>query len=130
MYLIGWLCVLALEKWPFVGDVLCTPVVHFPLVTRAVCSRGVLCLGRMGPSVVAGWLLWEVWEVWLTPVLVGFQALHCVEAAIHWWVGLNSGVGGCKAGGLDVLSVCWQAGPVPDRMLAEFDVPKLVLVCQ
>ena len=91
MYLIGWLCVLTLEKWPFVGDVLCIPVVHLPLVTRAVCSRGVLCLGCMGPSVVAGWLLWEVWEVWLTPVLVGFQALLCVEAAIHWQVGLNSG---------------------------------------
>ena len=53
-----------------------------------------------------------------------------VEAAIHWWVGLNSGVGCSKVGGLDVLSVCWQAGPVPDRMLAESGVTKLVLVCQ
>ena len=29
-----------------------------------------------------------------------------------------------------MLSVCWQAGPVPDRMLAESGVAKLVLVCQ
>ena len=130
MYLVAWLGVLTLEKWPFAGDVLCIPAVHFPLVTRAVCSRGVPCLGCMGPSVVAGWLLWEFWEVWLTPVLVGFQALCCVEAAIHWWMGLSSGAGGSKAGGLDVLSVCWQAGPVPDRMLAESGVPKVVLACR
>ena len=41
MYLIGWLCVLTLEKWPLVAH-------RSPLVTRAVCCSepyvGCLCL--------------------------------------------------------------------------------------
>ena len=40
-----------LKKWPFVGVVLCMPAVQFPLVTRAICSRGAPYVGCMGPSV-------------------------------------------------------------------------------
>ena len=35
------------------GDVLWVPAGHSPLVTRAVCSRGTLYVGCMGPSAVA-----------------------------------------------------------------------------
>ena len=31
--------------WPFVGDVLCTPEAHSPLVIRAIRSRGVPYVG-------------------------------------------------------------------------------------
>ena len=55
----GCLCFLTLEKWPFVGDILCVPAPQSPLVIRALCSRGAPYVGCMGPSVVAGWLLWE-----------------------------------------------------------------------
>ena len=36
-----------LEKEPFVGDVLCVPGAHSPLVTRAVCSRSDPYVGRL-----------------------------------------------------------------------------------
>ena len=49
-----------LEKWTFV-DVLCFPAVHFALVARAICFRVIPCVGRVGPYVVTGWLLWVVW---------------------------------------------------------------------
>ena len=38
---------------PFVGNVLCVPAVHSLLVTRNVYSRDALCIGCVGPSVVA-----------------------------------------------------------------------------
>ena len=37
--LIGWLHFSTLKKWSFVGDVLCLPVAHCPLITKAICSR-------------------------------------------------------------------------------------------
>ena len=52
MYLLGWLRFPTLEKWPFVGDILCVQAAYSPLVTRAVCSRGALYMGCTGPSVV------------------------------------------------------------------------------
>ena len=54
MYLVCWLCFLTLEKYPFVGDILCVPATNFSLVTRAVCSRGASCVGFLSPSVVVG----------------------------------------------------------------------------
>ena len=60
MYLAGWFRFLTLEKRPFVGDVLCIPAMHPPLVTQAVCPLGV-------HPMRAAWvpLLWQtVWVVW------------------------------------------------------------------
>ena len=36
------------------GYILCIPVAHCPLVTRAVCARAVPYLGSVGPSVMLG----------------------------------------------------------------------------
>lgn len=86
MYLERWLYFLTLEKWPFVGDILCIPVVHFLLGTRSLCSRGApLCgsfccdgLTAMGGLVGAAALC-----------LVGCQACTCAEATGCCWVGLH-----------------------------------------
>ena len=56
MYVVGWLYFPTLEKWPFVGYVLCVPAAHAPLVTQAICSRGSPYDGHVGPSVVAGYM--------------------------------------------------------------------------
>ena len=54
MYLVGWLHFLTLEKGPFEGEILCVPAAHSPLVTKAICSRGVPYVGCMDPSLVVG----------------------------------------------------------------------------
>ena len=114
MYLLGWLCLLILDKLPSVGDVLCIPAAHSLLVTRAIFSSV--------PS------MWSVWVLLLCQAnycghsgrcdwrgSVGCQALPCAEAAgcllaglghevavcrilrgpglvlAHWWVGLDLG---------------------------------------
>ena len=43
-----------LEEVAFVGDILCIQAVHSPLVTRATCSRHMLCVRSIGSSVVPG----------------------------------------------------------------------------
>ena len=45
--------------FPYIGEVICRrhpmgPAVHSLLVTRAICSRGVLYMGCVGPSLVMG----------------------------------------------------------------------------
>ena len=59
--LVGCLHLSILDKWPFVGDILCVPEVPSPLVSRAMCSRGVSRMDCVGPSAAVGWLLWVVW---------------------------------------------------------------------
>lgn len=51
MRLTGWLCFLTLEEWPFMGDVLCVPASHTPMVIRTICFKGAL---SVGPSTVVG----------------------------------------------------------------------------
>ena len=68
LYLTGWLCFLTLEKWLFVGNVLCNSAAHSPLVTRAIYARGAPYLGYVGPS---------------GPGLVGCHALPSEEAPSH-----------------------------------------------
>lgn len=41
MYLAGWLHSLRLEKWPFVGDILCIPAVQGPLSLDKLYTQGV-----------------------------------------------------------------------------------------
>ena len=53
MYVAGWLCFSALEKWPSVGDVLCVLALHFPLVSQCP---------------VASWLQVSVWLVFADSV--------------------------------------------------------------
>ena len=46
MYVVGQLCFSVLQKWPSVGDILCTPAVHFPHITQgpgANWSQGRVC---------------------------------------------------------------------------------------
>lgn len=54
LYLVGSLCALCLEKWSFVGGILCIPAAYLPLVTGALCSRDAPYMGCMGPPAVAG----------------------------------------------------------------------------
>ena len=71
-----------MEKWPYVADVLWGPAVYSPLVTRAICSRGALYVGFMGPSVVAGTIVGALtggagpWPSWLP----GLAARGCCWA--------------------------------------------------
>lgn len=51
MYLVGWVLFLTLEKWPFVGDVLCILGVH-SMFTRAVCPEGTPYAGCVSPFMV------------------------------------------------------------------------------
>ena len=44
IYYAVWLHFLILEKWPYIGDILWGPAVHFPLVTKTIWSLGVLFL--------------------------------------------------------------------------------------
>ena len=37
---LGHICFLILEKWPFIGDILCIQAMCSSLVIRAICSRG------------------------------------------------------------------------------------------
>ena len=59
------------KESPFVGDVLCIPVVHSLLVARAICSGFVLCLGCgsfcLGKLTTVGSLicLAGLWSDWL-----------------------------------------------------------------
>ena len=52
MYLEGLFCFLTLENWSFIGDVLCIPAVHSPLITRAQCSWGAPYVDYMHPYTV------------------------------------------------------------------------------
>ena len=45
MYLVGWFHFLILEKWPIVGDILCTPAANFPPVTGDIRSTGAPYVG-------------------------------------------------------------------------------------
>ena len=87
MYLVGWLCFPTLEKWPFVGDILCFPAVHSSHNTGAIniCSMGPPYKGCVCPSVVAGCMG--------NPI--GCQALPSLEAAGHWLAGPDQEVAGC-----------------------------------
>lgn len=75
MYCVGWLCFLTLEKWPFVGDVLCIWAVYSPPIIRPRCSRGALDVYCMNP------LLWWV-----------FTVMDCLRGMAHpcsdWLQGL------------------------------------------
>lgn len=43
-----------LEKWPFVGNVLCVQEVHFLLIIRAMYSKDAPYVSCMSPSTVVG----------------------------------------------------------------------------
>ena len=92
MYLVCWLCFLTLEKYPFVGDILCVPATNFSLVTRAVCSRGASCVGFLSPSVVVGRRCGQSGElVWL---LVHLLARPCLLWRLLVPVGKTESQGG------------------------------------
>ena len=84
-----------LEDVAFCRRCVCISASHSLLATRAICSRGAPSVYCVGPSVVAGWLLWVVWYVWLAPGLLGCQALPCLEAASHWFMGSGHEATGC-----------------------------------
>ena len=65
MCLVGWLCFLTLEKWPFVGDILCIQAEPSPLVTLPICSR-----------------IPPMWAAW---VLLFWWADHCGQSARGGW---------------------------------------------
>ena len=71
--------VLNLEKWSFVGYILCVTAMHALLVTRAI-SRNVSYVGCMGLLVVANLRLCSLKDM-AGSCLVGCQTLPCVEAA-------------------------------------------------
>ena len=75
----------------FVGGVLWGPAAHFPLITRAIWSRGTPCVGCVNPSVVVG--------LTTVGVLVGGTGL---------WPGWLPGPASC--------SICWLvAGKVESQ---------------
>ena len=110
-----------LEKQPpgDTGDVLWGPVVHSPLIIRALCGRDtVSCLGPlielhvspMDPLVVMGWWLFVSWQPGLSPSPTLCQALPGEEAggplvgrdgSCHSWL-LILGIPG-------LLLTCWGA---------------------
>ena len=71
--------VLNLEKWSFVGYILCVTAMHALLVTRAI-SRSVPYVGCMGLLVVVNLRLCSLKDM-AGSCLVGCQTLPCVEAA-------------------------------------------------
>ena len=93
MYVVDWLCFLTLEKWPSVGDVLCVPAVHSPLVTQ-------------GPG--ASWSLGGIWPAFADLIC---RLRHCSflasgacplvgEACLEVCAGfLMGGAGACPPGG-------------------------------
>ena len=110
MYLVGRLCFPTLEKWSFVGDVLCNPVVYSPLVTSTVRSRDAPYVCCMSPLVVVGcglidvaspvWLVARPCLVWRWPATSDWGwdtrwwlvvELHGVLVLVlaHWWAGLG-----------------------------------------
>ena len=64
-----------LVEVPYVGDVLCIPAAHFPLVSGTICSRGAPYVGCVGRSVV----LHSIVGGLAGPSLVGCQALLCAS---------------------------------------------------
>ena len=91
-----------LEKRSFVGDILCFPAVHSPLVTRTICSRahlcglcGSFCCGRLtaigGLVGMAG--PWSRWWGWVMRQLAVGSWGAPQLALIGRWAELGSGVG-------------------------------------
>ena len=91
---IGWLHFPTLEKWSFVGDVLCLPAAHSPLITKAIYSRDAPYEGCVDTSVVQ--VMWVGWQVWLAPSPVDCQTLPCVAAAGRWLAGSGHEVADCR----------------------------------
>ena len=80
--LVGWLCFLAVEKQPLLGDVLCVSAAYM-LVPRLACSRGASSVGCVGPPVPAD----SCRRLTTVGRLVGCQAPPGVLAAVGWaWV--------------------------------------------
>ena len=98
MSLVDWLH-LTLEKWLFVGDVLCIPAAHSPLVIRAICYKHAPYVDCMAPSLMEGCLTWVVWLAWLAPRPVGCWTLPCAQAASCCLAGLGHKVTGCRTPG-------------------------------
>ena len=84
MYLVDRLYFLALEKWPFVGDILHVLAAHSPLVINYI------LWGEPPMWVVWVLLFWQadyvVLYVCLGPGLVGHQALLCADIGWVGWV--------------------------------------------
>ena len=74
LFLVCWLGFSILEKWSFVGDILCISAPYSPLVTRAICSRDA-----------------PMWAVW---VLLLWRANYCGQSLVSVagsWFGWLSG---------------------------------------
>ena len=130
----GHLCLLILEKWHYVGDILWGPAAHSTLIVRAVCSRGAPYVSCISPSLVVApitvdvlvggtspqpsWLLGPTsyggcwprvggagsWNGWLA--IQGILGL-----SLAWcWAGPGSSVTGNRAQGVPGLVLtCWWA---------------------
>ena len=109
MYLVGWLCFLTLEKWPFIRYILCIPAAHSPLVTRSICSWGAPYMGCMDPF-FCGRLTTVGGLVGLAGPQSGCQALSCVKAA-GWWGRVMRQLAAVPwGGGPRSQGKCWLTG--------------------
>ena len=92
LYFMGCLCFLTLEKWPFVGDLLCVWTAHSPLVHRATYALGVTL---MWAACIL--LLWWADCCGKSGMCVWPLALPCGENARHCGVGLSHRAAGCRS---------------------------------
>ena len=110
MCYIGWLHLLILEKWTYVGYVLLHSAAHSPLVTRTVCSKGAPYVGYMGPYILVGPSTVSAqmgvvgpWPSWLSGPASSWASCPLVGRVRSWCIWLCSQVdlevGGYRAKG-------------------------------